>query len=455
LTSEELLEYAKNDAYPERVIGSYVMPGIIVVGLQWGDEGKGKIVDLLSSHASHVVRSQGGNNAGHTVKTRGQEIAVHLIPSGILHPYVQAYIMGGCMIDPKVLIEEIDQLQSLGISLEGRLYISPLAHLIFPFHRELDGLYEASKGDSAIGTTKRGIGPCASDRAARIGLRIAELMRPEIFKKRLEVLVAQKNLELEKIFGQKPIDLDAVFEEYCEYGDRLRPYVSDAEGRIREALVQDETVLFEGAHGTFLDGLMGTYPYVTSSSTVAAGVIGGAGVGPLMIDAVYGVLKAYTTRVGSGPLPTALNPDSLDDFQSAEDFREVGTTTGRVRRIGWLDLVQARWGVELNGVDRLVLTKLDILDELEEINICTGYLLDGERIDRPPPLIEDLERVEPIYETLPGWQVSTRELTKIRGLPKNARAFVEAIEDFCNVPISMVSVGPSREETIMVDEEFM
>lgn len=431
------------------------MPGIIVVGLQWGDEGKGKIVDLLSAQASHVVRSQGGNNAGHTVKTQGKEIALHLVPSGILHPQAEAYICSGCLIDPKVLIQEIEKLEAQGISLAGRLHLSPSAHLIFPFHRELDRLYEESKGNAAIGTTKRGIGPCASDRAARIGVRVAELMKPEVFKKRLATLIAQKNLEFVGIFGQKPIDLDSVFDEYCAYGDRLRPFVSDAEGRIRAALFRDETVLFEGAHGTFLDCVLGSYPFVTSSLTIAAGVIAGAGVGPLMIDAVYGVLKAYTTRVGSGPLPTAVTPDVMEDFRGAEDFREVGTTTGRPRRIGWLDLVQGRCGIELNGVDHLVLTKLDVLDKFDEIHLCTGYMLDGEQIDRPPPLIEDLERVEPIFETLPGWQTSTRKATRIRELPKNARKYIEFIEDYCNVSIAMVSVGPSREETIAVDEEYL
>ena len=431
------------------------MPGIIVVGLQWGDEGKGKIVDLLAQGASHVVRSQGGNNAGHTVKTKGREIALHLVPSGVLHLNTESYIASGCLIDPKVLIQEIDKLEAQGIPLENRLHLSPYAHIIFPFHRELDRLYEASKGDAAIGTTKRGIGPCASDRAARIGVRIAELMRPEIFKKRLETLAAVKNLELEKIFGEKDIDVDAVFDEYWQYGNRLRPFVTDVEGRIREALMRDETVLFEGAHGTFLDGILGSYPFVTSSLTIAAGVIAGAGVGPLMIDSVYGVLKAYTTRVGSGPLPTAVSSDTLEEFRGAEDFREVGTTTGRARRIGWLDLVQGRCGIELNGVDRLVLTKLDVLDKLEEIQLCTGYLLDGERIDRPPPLIEDLARVEPVFETFPGWQTSTRNVETIRGLPKNARNYIDAIEDFCAISISMVSVGPSREETIVIDEEFM
>lgn len=431
------------------------MPGIIVVGLQWGDEGKGKIVDLLSTHASHVVRSQGGNNAGHTVKTAGKEVALHLVPSGILHPHTHAYITGGCFVDPKVLISEIERIESHGIDLSSRLHLSPYAHLIFPFHRDLDRLYEMEKGDAAIGTTKRGIGPCASDRSARVGVRVAELMNLQIFKKKIEALAAVKNLELVKIFGEDPIDVEAIIKEYGSYSDRLRPYVGDAEGRIREALIREETVLFEGAHGTFLDGIMGSYPFVTSSSTLASGVLAGAGVGPLMVDAVFGVLKVYTTRVGSGPLPTAVSPDVLEEFRGAEDFREVGTTTGRPRRIGWLDLVQGRCGMELNGVDNLVLTKLDVLDKFEEINICTGYLLDGEKIDRPPPLIEDLARVEPIFETLPGWQTSTRKVDKIRGLPKNARNYIDAIEDFCNVSVSMISVGPSREETIVVDEEYL
>ncbi len=431
------------------------MPGIVVVGLQWGDEGKGKIVDLLSLRASHIVRSQGGNNAGHTIKAEGKELGLHLIPSGVLHTHTRIYIGSGCLIDPRVLIEEIRGLGELGLDLTTRLYISPYAHLIFPFHRELDRFYEERKGNQAIGTTGSGIGPCVMDRAARIGVRVAELMRPEIFRKRLEILTSAKNLELGKIFGQKPIDIDAVYEEYLDYAALLRPFVQDVEGRIREALIRDETVLFEGAQGALLDGVLGSYPFVTSTSTHSSSVSAGAAIGPTGIESVLGVLKAYTTRVGSGPLPTAVSPDALEEFKGIENFREVGTTTGRARRIGWLDLVLARHAVQLNGVDSLVLTKLDILDQFEEIQVCTGYLLDGEQIDKPPPLIEDLQRVEPVYETLPGWQASTEKIDKIRGLPQNARDFITFIEDFCNVPIVIISVGPNREETIVVDEEFL
>ena len=431
------------------------MPGIIVIGLQWGDEGKGKVIDLLSARASHIVRSQGGNNAGHTIKVGEKQLAVHLLPSGILHPHAHCYIAGGCLIDPVVLLDEIKKAEEGGIALMQRLHISPYAHIIFPFHRQLDGLYESRKGKKAIGTTKRGIGPAASDRSARIGLRIADLIRPDVFEEKLHALCAIKNLEIEKIFGQKPIDADAIFEEYAVLGELLNPFVTDVEGQLATALFRDETVIFEGAHGTLLDTIYGSYPYVTSSPTLSAGVCAGAGIGPRSIDEVFGVLKAYTTRVGAGPLPTAVDPDTLSDFQGAEDFREVGTTTGRERRIGWLDLVLARHAVRLNGVSQLVLTKLDVLDALEEICVCVGYSLDGEELEGPPPLIEDWEHVEPIYETLPGWQVPTKGVENIRELPKNARKYIETIENFCNVSIGMVSVGPAREDTIEIDEGWM
>ena len=431
------------------------MPGIIVIGLQWGDEGKGKIVDLLSAHAAHIVRSQGGNNAGHTIITADHEVALHLIPSGILHSHTHTYIAGGCLVDPHVLIEEIEKMEAAGIDLINRLHLSPYAHLIFSFHRTLDQYYEKRKSNHAIGTTGRGIGPCASDRAARIGVRVAELMHPEIFAQKFQRLVEIKNAELEKIFGAAPLDARALCDEYLLLGDTLRPFVSDVEGRIQRALIQDETVLFEGAQGTLLDEIMGSFPYVTSTPTLASGVLAGSGIGPTMVDSVYGVLKAYTTRVGEGPLPTAVDADTFVEFSESKEFRETGTTTGRSRRIGWLDLVLARYAVACNGVDNLVLTKLDVLDQFEEIKVCVGYRLDGEHIDRPPPLAEDLARVEPIYETLPGWGVSTKEVNKIRGLPKNARQFIDLIEDFCDVPIAIVSIGPNREQTVMIDEEFM
>ncbi|MDN3507166.1 MAG: adenylosuccinate synthase [Simkaniaceae bacterium] len=431
------------------------MPGIIVVGLQWGDEGKGKVVDMLSARASHIVRSQGGNNAGHTVIANGKEIALHLLPSGILHPHVQCYIAGGCLIDPKVLLEEIKRAEEGGIALMERLSISPHAHIILPVHKMLDRLKEEEKGEHAIGTTGRGIGPCASDRSSRVGLRMAELIRPDVFGEKLELFCASKNKELEKIYGHKPLDISAIYDEYSVYGELLRPFVSDVEGHLTDALLRDETVLLEGAHGTLLDTTFGSYPFVTSSSTLASGVCAGAAIGPVYVDEVLGVLKAYTTRVGSGPLPTTIDPDTLEDFRGMEDLREVGTTTGRERRIGWLDLVLAKHACRMNGVTQLVLTKLDVLDTLEEICVCVGYSLDGETLDSPPALLEDLERVEPIYETMPGWMTSTKQAEKIRQLPENARAYIDRIEDFCNISIGMVSVGPDRKETIQIDEEWM
>ncbi|NGX39671.1 MAG: Adenylosuccinate synthetase [Chlamydiae bacterium] len=427
----------------------------MVIGLQWGDEGKGKLVDLLSAQVTHVVRAQGGNNAGHTIKTEERELSLHMIPSGVLHSHVQCYISGGCFIDPRGLLDEVKKLESAGISIENRLHISPYSHVIFPFHKELDKLYEQRKGRKAIGTTGRGIGPCASDRVSRVGIRIAEFIRQDVFEEKIIELLAMKNLEIEKVFQKPPIDGEALLSEYALYAELIRPFVKDVEGRLYQALVQDETVLLEGAQGTLLDTLYGSYPYVTSSFTTSSSVCAGAGIGPRGVDEVIGVLKAYTTRVGAGPLPTRLSEEEMGGFRGQGELRETGTTTGRDRRIGWLDLVLARFAVELNWVDNLALTKLDILDELEEIKICTGYSLDGEAIDRPPPLLSDFERVEPIYETLPGWERPTREVKSIRQLPKNARAYIDAIEDYCRVPISIISVGPSREETIQIDEEWI
>lgn len=431
------------------------MPGVIVIGLQWGDEGKGKIVDLLSSRASHIVRSQGGNNAGHTIIAEGKELALHLIPSGVLQPHARCYIGGGCLIDPEVLIEEMRRLESSGISLMDRLFISPYAQVIFPFHRLIDEYSEEKKGRHAIGTTRRGIGPCMKDRAGRTGLRIAELIHPQTFQKKFTAYCLEKNDEIQKIYDKPPFDAQKMLKEQMSFGELLCPYVKDVETMLSSVLLQDETVLFEGAHGVLLDAIYGSYPYVTSSSTLAGGICAGAGIGPLGIDAVIGVLKAYTTRVGSGPLPTQVDPDTLLDFSSSEDFREVGTTTGRARRIGWLDLVLAKYAIDRNSVTEIALTKLDILDNLPEISVCVGYSLDGNRLDAPPVLIEDFERIEPIYDIFPGWQTSTKECRKIRELPENARNFISAIEEFCHVAVSIVSVGPKRDQTIEIDEEWM
>ncbi len=424
------------------------MPGIVVVGLQWGDEGKGKVVDLLSENASHIVRSQGGNNAGHTIQIGEKELALHLIPSGVLHPHVQCYITGGCLIDPKVLWDEIQKVEAAGASLIDRLHLSPHAHVIFPFHRQQDSLEEEQRGEGRIGTTGRGIGPCVADRALRLGLRLCELTRPDILSAKLELLAK----------GKDPIsseNMQKIYEESVAFGELLLPFMDDAEGKIRAALLRDETVLFEGAHGTLLDGVFGSYPFVTSSSTSAAGVCAGAGVSPLAIDEVVGVLKAYTTRVGEGPLPTAVDPDTFGEFQSCQELRETGTTTGRERRIGWLDLVLGRHAAQMNGVTQLVITKLDVLDRFEEIHVCVGYELQGKKIDFVPALAEDLFAVEPIYETFPGWESSTKDVRSIRGLPENARRLIEAIEDVTNIPVSMVSVGPDRGEMIESIGEWM
>jgi len=427
------------------------MRSIIVVGMQWGDEGKGKMVDLLAEKASHVVRSQGGNNAGHTVMVGDSEYRFHLVPSGILYPHTRCYIGGGTVIDPGALLQEIEQLEKQHVVVKNRLFLSPYAHLIFPYHRTLDKLYEQQKGKAAIGTTGRGIGPCYADAALRVGIRVCELLNEKVFKEKLSFALSFKNLEIEKVFKERPFVLEEIFEEYLSFARRLKPFVANVEYLIAEALEKGEPTLFEGAHGTFLDATFGTYPFVTSSHTIAAGVGGGVGVGPSRIDHTLGVLKAYTTRVGNGPLPTALNAEEEKLFLSPEEAREIGTTTGRKRRMGWFDGVLARQSVRLNGVDSLAVTKLDVLDRLPFLKICTGYLLNGERQHLLPPLAEDLSQIEPLYETLPGWQTSTQDVRKREDLPSSARAYLQRIEEICGVPISAFSVGPERERTLFLN----
>lgn len=426
------------------------MPSLIVVGAQWGDEGKGKMIDLLAERAEYIVRSQGGNNAGHTIIVKGAEFRFHLIPSGILYSHTQCFIAGGTVIDPKVLIEEISGLEKKGISLRGRLHLSGSAHVIFPYHCILDKLYEERKGELAIGTTGRGIGPCYSDKANRIGIRVCELTDPVILEKRLRFVLSLKNQEIQAIFQQSPLDFDTIFKEYSAYGQQLASFVSDVEKTLANACKHNKNVLFEGAHGTLLDLTYGTYPYVTSSSTISSGVSAGAGVGPSRIGHTLGVVKAYTTRVGEGPLPSALSDEEQNLFLDNVSAREIGTTTGRKRRMGWFDACLVRHAACLNGMDSLALTKLDVLDSLKEIKICTGYLLHGKILDSPPPLIEDLESVEPIYETLPGWNQSTQEITSIDQLPKEADHYIKRICELVNTPISILSLGPDRERTLFI-----
>lgn len=431
------------------------MPSVIVVGAQWGDEGKGKVVDLLAERASHIVRSQGGNNAGHTIIVKGEEFRFHLIPSGVLYPHAQSYIMGGTVIDPKVLLEEIRSLEDKGLVLKGRLHLSPYAHIIFPYHRSLDSLSEKRKGDHAIGTTGRGIGPCYTDKAGRIGIRLCELIDPALFEKRLRFVLPLKNEELQAIYHQPPLNFDTIFNEYCAYGKLLAPFVGEPERIVSKACKENKNVLFEGAHGTLLDTTFGTYPYVTSSSTISSGVSCGAGIGASKISHTIGVVKAYTTRVGAGPLPSALTDLEKSLFLDNAAAREIGTTTGRNRRMGWFDACLVRYAACLNGMDSLALMKLDVLDSLREIKICTHYRLRGKLIDYPPPIVEDLESVEPIYETMAGWNCSTKDISSFEELPKEAKAYVERICELVETPLSLLSLGPERERTVFIQELFI
>lgn len=428
------------------------MPSVIVVGAQWGDEGKGKVIDLLSERAEYIVRAQGGNNAGHTIVVKGEEFKFHLVPSGILYPHAQCFIMGGTVIDPKVFLEEIQGLEQKKIVLKGRLHLSPYAHVIMPYHRMLDKLSEERKGAHAIGTTGRGIGPCYVDKANRIGIRICELIDPALLEQRLNFILPLKNQELQSIYNQPPLDKETLYKEYSALGKALSSFVGEPERAVAKACKENKSVLFEGAHGTLLDITYGTYPYVTSSSTISSGVSCGAGIGASRIDHTLGVVKAYTTRVGAGPLPSALTEQEQTLFLDNIAAREIGTTTGRNRRIGWFDACLIRYACQLNGMDSLALTKLDVLDSLKEIKICTGYRLRGKQLDTPPPVIEDLEQVEPIYETMPGWNCSTKDTTSYDQLPAQAKAYIERLSELVDTPFSILSFGPDRERTLFIRE---
>jgi adenylosuccinate synthase len=440
------------------------MNSVVVVGLQWGDEGKGKMIDYLASSYHHIVRAQGGNNAGHTILVAEKEFRFHLVPSGILYPETSCYIAGGVVITPEVLLEEIDALEKQGISIQGRLFLSPLAHVIFPYHRLLDSLSEKSRGGQllqqttgssscytggqSIGTTGRGIGPCYMDRAGRQGIRVAELIDSSILENRLKAVLKEKNQIITHIYGLEPLEFAPLFDAYKVLGQRLKPFVADVECMLAGALKKKEKVLFEGANGTFLDVTFGTVPYVTSSWTTASGVAYGAGIGPSRIDHVLGIVKAYTTRVGSGPLPTAFSADEASLFLDNQTAREIGSTTGRIRRMGWFDAVLVKRSVELSGVDSLAITKLDVLDSLKEIKLCVGYRLNGQQISYFPARHEELEKLEPIYETVRGWFCSTKEAKSYHELPKEAKHYLSLIEELCKAPIQYVSVGPEREKTL-------
>lgn len=428
------------------------MPSIIVMGAQWGDEGKGKIIDLLTSEAKHIVRAQGGNNAGHTVIIGEEEYKLHLTPSGILHPHTQCYIGAGTVIDPEVLVFEMNTLETRGINLSNRLWISPAAHIIFPYHRQLDLLLEKKKGPRSVGTTGRGIGPCYADKANRIGIRLAELIHPEIFPTLLKSALELKNEEITQLYKSTPLSYEEILSEYTRYANHLKNYVANVEEIIENALDSNEPILFEGAQGTFLDTTFGTYPYVTSSNTTAGGICTGAGVGPTSINHTLGVIKSYTTRVGLGPLPSEVNED--EEFLDHYEAREFGTTTRRKRRIGWFDAVLARTSAKINGLNSLAVTKLDILDHLETIKICTAYDINGTRVERLPYLTEEQDAVTPVYESLRGWKTPTKDIRVFEDLPLEAKEYLRRIEKITGVPLSMVSVGPERDQTIMLQNPF-
>lgn len=425
------------------------MANVVVVGAQWGDEGKGKITDLLSRSADVVVRYQGGVNAGHTVVVKDQVFKLHLIPSGILYPATECIIGCGTVIDPKVLIEELDQIESLGVSTEN-LLISETAHVTMPYHRLIDQASEERRGTHKIGTTRRGIGPTYADKSERTGIRVIDLMDPEVLREKLRWTVEYKNVILEKLYELPPLEPEAIIAEYLKYADRLRPHVVDSALKIYDAVRRKRNILFEGAQGTLLDLDHGTYPYVTSSNPVAGGACVGTGVGPTMIDRVIGVAKAYTTRVGEGPFPTELH-GTMGELL-CDRGAEFGTTTGRKRRCGWFDAVIGRYAVRINGLDCLAITKLDVLDELEEINVCVAYEVDGERCFDFPSNSQKFARCQPVYETMPGWKQSTANCRSLEDLPTEALNYLKLLAELMEVPIAIVSLGASRDQTIIVED---
>jgi adenylosuccinate synthase len=423
------------------------MPATIVLGAQWGDEGKGRVIDYFAEHADFVVRYQGGNNAGHTIVVGDQRMALSLIPSGIHYPGCVPVIASGTVVDPKVLIDEMDMLIEKGFD-PSRVRLSANAHLIMPYHRKLDAVIERYLGKNQIGTTKKGIGPAYTDKFSRFGIRVQDLFDPKIFAEKVEAALEEKNKVLPRLYNTLPMDRDEIVVEYLGYGDRLRPHVTDTSLLLNEAIGRGQSVLFEGAQGTLLDVDHGTYPFVTSSNPTAGGALVGSGVGPKSIDDVIGVAKAYISRVGTGPFPTEL--DDEDGDRMIELGGEYGTVTGRRRRCGWLDLVALRYAVRVNGLTRLFLTKLDILSAFETVKIANAYVADGERHNELPQQQSVLYHCEPEYEELPGWGEDIRDVRSYDQLPKEARAYIEHIQEVAGVEVSWVSVGPERSQLVEV-----
>ncbi|TMB91830.1 MAG: adenylosuccinate synthase [Chloroflexi bacterium] len=418
----------------------------ILVGGQWGDEGKGKVVDLLAESVDMVVRSQGGNNAGHTVVANGREHRFHLIPSGILNPATLCIIGHGVVVDPSAFLQELERHQASGIDTRN-LVISERAHMVMPYHPVLDKLGEEMRGDDRLGTTRRGIGPAYEDKVRRIGFRIGDLQKPVFLEKKLRFVLRLKNETLTKLYGAEPFDERAILDEYLGYAERIDPYIRDVYPIIQGALTEGRRILLEGAQGVMLDIDLGTYPYVTSSAPTAGGACTGSGIPPSRITRTVGVFKAYATRVGYGPFPTELDDALGESIRTIGD--EFGTTTGRARRIGWFDAAAGRYAVSSNGIDSMVLTKVDVLDNLDAIRICTGYESKGELWDHPMANISHLKHCEPVYEDFPGWQTSTREARRYEDLPAACRAYVERVGELCGATVDVVSVGPDREHTLV------
>jgi adenylosuccinate synthase len=428
------------------------MPITVILGAQWGDEGKGKITDLLAAKVDLVARFAGGDNAGHTVYVGTERFALHLIPSGILHPQTTC-LLGSCMVvNPKRLLTEMEGLEERGVDVSPeRLRLSGLAHLIMPYHMALDGAAEAARGRAAIGTTKRGIGPAYTDKAARSGIRAQEMLHPSrALAERIRDQATAKNAILDRIYGQPPLEAEAIVEEYLAYAERLAPYVADVTEEVASALSNGRRVLAEGAQGALLDLDHGSYPYVTSSYPTIGGVLIGLGTGPQQIERVVGVVKAYQTRVGAGPMPTELSGPQAERLRGtgADFWDEFGTTTGRPRRCGWLDCVPLRYSQRINGLTEIAITKLDILSRFEELKICVEYELDGQQIETFPTDLSVLERCRPVYETLPGWSVDISQARAFSDLPQHARQYVTRIEGLLGIPVTYIGIGPARDQTI-------
>ena len=427
------------------------MSAVVVTGTQWGDEGKGKIVDYLAQQADTVVRYQGGSNAGHTVAVKGEEYKLRLLPSGILYKGTHCIVGNGVVVDPKVMLEEMDGMESRGIDVSG-IRLSNRAHVVMPYHCIMDGIGDESRGKNKIGTTKRGIGPCYMDRDNRIGIRVCDLMDKEEFAKRLKENLAVKNNELEKLYNHPPLDYDEILKEYEGYADRLRPYVCDTIALLNEEVAAGKKILFEGAQATMLDIDYGTYPYVTASHPISGGVAVGAGIAPKKIDKVVGVVKAYCTRVGEGPFPTEQLNEVGEHLREAG--HEYGTVTGRPRRTGWLDACVVRYAGLLSGIDYMAITRLDILDGFDEIKMCTGYKYKGEIINEIPASLKVLAQVEPVYETFEGWKQDISGIREYDKLPAKTKTYLERMAEVTGIGLGIVSVGPNRDQTIIVAKDI-